>query len=135
MKMKLIISFFASFLCFLITFWPAKYSIFAEGWTQSVCYFVLTYILLDKYSEERKQYIPIVLAIIAGRFLIEIPIRIIDFYDSLFSFFVPIIAISSIILSAICYKEKRIAIYIMAVIIVVLLNTVVHYSWYHYIRP
>lgn len=134
MKTKLFISFLLSILCFLVTCWTAKYTVYAEGWTQSVCYFALTYILLNKYLGDKPKYLPIVLAIMAGRIILGLPFRILNFYDSLFSLFVPIIALISIILAATCHKEKRVTVFLMAIIILILLNTITHHAWVYYVR-
>ncbi len=134
MKKIYFVSFVASLICMLFTFWPAKYSIFEEGWTQSVCFFSLTFILLEKYAKTDSGAYYIALFVVLGRIVLEIPIRIMDYFDSLFSILVPIIAIASIVLATICYKEKRTSVYILAAIIVVLLNTVTHHTWYNFIR-
>lgn len=128
-KASLIISFMASLLTFLLSFWTAGYSLYAAGWTESVLYFVLTAILLEKYAEAETYGVSIVVAVILGRIVLELPIRATEFSDTLFSLFVPIVVLASIILSSIYFKEKRPSVLVLAAIIIVLLNTVVHEDW------
>ena len=134
MNKIILIAFFASILTFLLTCWTAVYSVYTAGWTESVCFFALTYFLLQKYAEQRTNGTPIVASIILGRIILEIPIRINDFMGSLFSLFVPVLVIISIILALICFKEKRASVFILSAIIIVLLNSVVHDVWCHFIK-
>lgn len=68
-------------------------------------------------------------AVILGRILLELPIRITEFRATLFSLFIPITVISSIVLAAVYYRERRPVVLILSAIIMVLLNTIVHEDW------
>lgn len=130
MKKRLLIIFLLSMLVFLLTCWTAKYAIYAGGWTESVAYFVLTYILLEKYGKPQTFNVPIITIVMFGRIFLELPIRILDFWNSLFSMFIPMIVIASIILAATYYREKRYSVLILSVVILILLNTIGHHFWY-----
>lgn len=129
MKKNILFAFLLSSLTFLLTFWTASYSIYAAAWTESVCFFILTFLLLKKYAEPGKFGAPIVAAILVGRLIFDLPIRITEFRATLFSMFVPIVVIVSIILAAIYFRERRPAVLVLSVVILVLLNTVVHEDW------
>ena len=66
-----------------------------------------------------------------GRIILEVPLRVFEFRETLFSLFVPIVSIVSILLAAVYHKEKRTSVLILAVVILVLLNTVAHDAWHH----
>jgi hypothetical protein len=129
MKKKLFITFIASVLLFLLTCWSATYTIYAAGWVETISFFALTYFLLEKYNKPGTFGTPYVIAIILGRIVLELPVRISDFSGSFFSMFVPIIVVASILLGALCNKEKQTTVYILSLIIIILLNTAVHEKW------
>lgn len=131
MKKKIVLVFCGAMLLFLLTCWTAAYSIYAAGWAESLCFFVFTLLVLNRYAESDTYGIPFVLAVLAGRIVLELPLRIIEFRETMFSLFVPCIVIISILLASVYFKEKRTAVLILAVIILVLLNTVAHDAWYH----
>lgn len=128
---NLIITFICSLLLFLITCWAGAYSIFSAGWTESICFFVFTLLVLDKFAKPNCYGISIIVTIIAGRIVLELPLRVFEFRETLFSMFVPIVSIVSILLAAVYHKEKRTSVLILAVVILVLLNTVAHDAWHH----
>lgn len=97
---------------------------------ESFCFMGLTYLLLQKYDKECKHIIPITLWIILGRFILESPIRIFDFWDSMPSFGVTLCCFVGIVLGAVCYKEKRLAVVILSVAILVILSTVGESEWW-----
>ena len=128
-KSSFLIAFLLSMLTFLLTFWTAGYTLYAAAWAESICFFVLTFLLLQKYAKPDTFGLPIVAAVILGRILLELPIRITEFRATLFSLFIPIAVICSIILAAVYFRERRPVVLILSVIIMVLLNTVVHDDW------
>ena len=56
-------------LTFLLTFWTAKYTIYAAGWTESVAYFALTYLVLKNYGNSESFNSYIIATIILGRII------------------------------------------------------------------
>ena len=128
-KSSLLIAFLLSMLTFLLTFWTAGYSLYAAAWAESICFFMLTFLLLQQYAQPGTFGWPIVVAIILGRILLELPIRITEFRETLFSMFIVMVVIASIILASLYYRERRPAILVLSTIILVLLNTIVHESW------
>ena len=71
----------------------------------------------------------VVTAIIIGRIILEIPIRIDDFEGSFYSLGITIATIVSILLAALCFKEKRSSVFILSTIILVFINTIGLYAW------
>jgi hypothetical protein len=131
MKKKIALVFFSSVLLFLLTCWSAGLNLYAAGFTESVCFFVLTYYVLQKFAESDiiNKNAAAVTAIIIGRIILEIPIRIGDFRGSFYSLGITIVTVVSILLAALCFKEKRSSVFILSAIIIVLINTVGLYAW------
>ncbi len=118
-----------SIVLFLLTFWTLGYSGFAAGWTESVAYYGFTYYILDKFAKPKTFGVSYVLAIIMGRIVLELPIRIIEFSDTLGSLIIIINVLVSILLAALYFREKRTSLLVLSFVILTLLNTVVVYKW------
>lgn len=135
MKKKISITFLMSMLVFLLTFWIAGYSFYAAALTEAVSFYVLTYFILENYAERQSFGLPYIIAIVLGRIILELPIRITEFPETLFSLFIPIVVFSSIFLAALYFKEKRIPVLVLSVIILILLSTIGQMEWlnaFHY---
>lgn len=135
MKKKISITFLMSMLVFLLTFWIAGYSFYAAALTEAVSFYVLTYFILENYAERQSFGLPYIIAIVLGRIILELPIRITEFPETLFSLFIPIVVFSSIFLAALYFKEKRISVLVLSVIILILLSTIGQMEWlnaFHY---
>lgn len=133
MKRTFFVVFLASILVFLLTSWTAAYSVYAAGWSESVAYFLITYLLMDKYVRSDSIGISVISAIVLGRIIIMLPIRIINFREMLPTMFVPFVSIVGIVLGVLCFREKRIIVALLSLIILILMNTVAHYAWYEMI--
>ena len=124
-----------SMLVFLLTFWIAGYSFDAAALTEAVSFYVLTYFILENYAERQSFGLPYIIAIVLGRIILELPIRITEFPETLFSLFIPIVVFLSIFLAALYFKEKRISVLVLSVIILILLSTIGQMEWlnaFHY---
>ena len=135
MKKIISITFLMSMLVFLLTFWIAGYSFYAAALTEAVSFYVLTYFILENYAERQSFGLPYIIAIVLGRIILELPIRITEFPETLFSLFIPIVVFSSIFLAALYFKEKRISVLVLSVIILILLSTIGQMKWlnaFHY---
>ena len=71
----------------------------------------------------------VILTIILGRIILEIPVRFMDFRGSLASLGITVVVLTSILLALLCFREKRISVFILSTIIIVLLNTFGLYTW------
>lgn len=118
----------ASLVFFSIS-WFSGFSFYAGASVQSICFFGLTWFCADKLKDQPISPFAIALAIIIGRVIWELPIRIIDFYESIISLMLPVFSIVSIVLGLICYREKRAATYFLSGVVLILLNTYVHQAW------
>lgn len=122
-----------SLLLFLVMSWIHTFQALICGWAYSVCYFAFTWICLQVFSSKTEnKYLFVISAIILGRIILEIPIRISDFGDSFATLMFPIITIISILLAAVCYYEKRVSVYVLSAIILLLVNTFVHECFLEY---
>ena len=110
----------------LISWVRAFNDIYSFAWCSSVCYFVFTYLYLEKQEKtEQFRTFPIVIAIILGYVWIEIPLRIMDFEEMLPSLLWTVIVIISIIGGAIYYKSKKTTVLILMMAIWIILNSIV----------
>jgi len=137
MEKSILITFLMSLLVFLLTFWTAGYSLYAACLAESVAFFVLTYYVLKTYAKPGTFGLPFVVAVVAGRIVLDVPLRVMEFPETLFSLFVPIVVIVSIVLAALYYKENRVSVLVLSVFIILLLATVGQAEWldtFHYKR-
>lgn len=115
--------------------WTLTFQPLVSGWAYSVVYFAYTWIcfqvLSDKGINNRKF---IVLAIILGRVVIEIIEKSSDLSGSILSLMVPIITIISVILATICYHERRIPMFVLSTVVLLLMNTFVHEAYLEHFR-
>ena len=118
---------------FLATVWTAKYN-FAAGFAQSICFFALTFCLLQRFESKGKEVYAVTSAIIAGRVILEIPVRIITFHDSLGSLGISIMVIVTILLAALLYMKRQLSLLILTIIIVILLGTAGLDAWIDFVN-
>ena len=71
----------------------------------------------------------VLMAIIGGILLLELPLRISDFRGTYISLMEPIIAIISAILGIICYKERNWMVYVLSSVVLILFNSLVQHAW------
>lgn len=133
-KSDLMIPLFASIMVFLLTCWNLAISIYSALWAETVSYYVLTIYMLDKYAKRETYGFPVILMIMLGRVVLEIPVRMDDFLGTLSSLYVSVVVCISIILAAIYSHEKRNSIIVLSIIIFILLNSVGYDGWEHFIR-
>lgn len=105
---------------FLVTCWSAIYPDSTPYWVESVGYFMLTYFCLDT-CRKRKPDVSVwsvISALIFGRILIEIPIRIYDWYGCEGSVMITVSCIIAILMSAYCHKLKKPFAFILSYLLV-----------------
>jgi Ca2+/H+ antiporter len=64
-----------------------------------------------------------------GRILLDIPIRVMEFRETIFSLFIPIVVMISIFLAALNFKEKNKIVLVLSLIILILLSTIGQAQW------
>ena len=57
-KKNILVAFLSSMLVFMLTFWTAGYSLYTAAWAESISFFVLTYLLLQRYAEPETYGMP-----------------------------------------------------------------------------
>lgn len=121
-----------SILLFLITCWSAWKGFWIAALVESFCYLYFTFRMCKKY-ECRKLSVPmIVTAIIIGRMLLEIPVRIYNFYGSVISISVPVICIASIFMGVLCYRKNIWPVWMACVLCIVIYSLFVPEMWFQY---
>lgn len=102
-------------------------------WGKSVIFFCVSLVLLDKYGSMQK-ITNIILWILAGRLILELPMRIFDFMDCLPSFYITVVEILAIIAAGVYYKFRNAYILIGITIIAVILNTLIPPVWLKFVE-
>ncbi len=85
--------------------------------------------MLERYAKKDTDGIPVVLMIMLGRIILEIPIRIDYFSGTIGSLFVTIVVLIAIVLSMSYWYKKKLYILILSLVIMMLLNTFGHDLW------
>lgn len=134
MNKKLAICFISGMLLYLLTFWTSGISVFLAGWVQSLAFFALTYFLLMKFAEPKSYGTSYAVAVVLGRLLLEIPIRIYEFPETLYSVVVTITVLFAVVLAAVNFSEKRVSVFVLSAVFIALMNTIVHSEFYHTMR-
>lgn len=125
MKSKIFWSCFAlSVLTYLLTFASMMLSIYAASLIESIVFFGLTWIALDK--AQKKTGAPatnlVCTAILLGRLLPELPVHIMDMSGTLAALGVMFICLVTVLLAAVCYNVRRSSVFALSLVVFVLLN-------------
>lgn len=127
---------FASTILFLCTLVTRNLSLYHAAYIESICFFALTWLFADKAIKGNTSMKGIIIAVIVGRLIMEVPLRIISLHNinlynliPITSFIIPHITCASILLAALCRKEQRPSTYFLATIIIILLCSVGHNFW------
>ena len=100
----------------------------ARTFTDSICAFMLIYLLLYLYAADRREVILTTLAVVAGYLTMMIPLYF-NFTQEHFAQADIFIVLVSMVLSAVCYHTRRISVFLLSVMILLLLNTYGVYAW------
>lgn len=124
-----------SLLLFAATCWSAIFQISAPYWTESIGYFLLTYLCIQEFSKKVADLNPwmIGLAAALGQLLIQVPMRIIDFRGCFGSLMVVVSCFIAIVLAVVCYKDRRPYSFILSYIILTMFNCIVPGMWDTYV--
>ena len=132
---KLLRLFFLSVVMYLCICWVrATKSYYLTSYTFTLCYFAFSYACFERLKlSNRQQYIYACVAIILGFMLIELPVRVVDFSGTISTLIITLFTAISVILAFLCWIEKRIITYFLALVILILLNISVLPQWVDYI--
>lgn len=121
---------------FLSTSWLAGLSYYAAAWGQSICFFAFAWYCAHRIDRNVLSPIALISAIVIGRVLIDVVIRSIHFeYTDMRSLFVPIVSCVAVVLGVVCQREKRVSVYALSIVLLLLLNSVIHEMWISSILP
>ena len=98
------------------------------AWAQIVAYSAITWFLLDWCGNHMKKQLWMVVSIILGRLLLDVAVRVF-LPTSLDTSFEPVIAITAILLTWLCFRQRSILITMMSIVLITVLNSVVHHAW------
>lgn len=104
---KYILIFFASFVLFLMISPLRRIGLVYASIVETICYAVMTYILLKNYSKNLTHAFLIGGLILLGRIIVEIPLRIKDFEGTLMSFPGTLLACLTIALIVAVFISKK----------------------------
>lgn len=110
------------------------FTLFADSVVECIVYSLLTWYYLSHHKASGRDLLKIVGLIILGRYMLEIPVRIMDFSITSFSLFCSLIVGIAIIFTTLSYKFKRIWIVVIGLVILLYGNFVFHQEWVEYVR-
>lgn len=102
-KKLLLITFATSVFLYLCVFWVNYFqNLYLSAWVHSLAFISLTWLWLSKKGKEAGMT-GIVGAIILGRIILEIPVRILDFTGTMNTLMLPVSSLLSILLISLCF--------------------------------
>lgn len=102
------------------------------AWVQVVAYSAITWFLLEWCENHIKKQLWMVVSIILGRLLLDVAVRMF-FPTSLETTFESLIAITAILLTWLCFRQRSILITMMSIVLITVLNSVVHHAWLDFV--
>lgn len=102
------------------------------AWAQVVAYSAITWFLLEWCENHIKKQLWMVVSIILGRLLLDVAVRMF-FPTSLETTFESLIAITAILLTWLCFRQRSILITMMSIVLITVLNSVVHHAWLDFV--
>ena len=102
------------------------------AWAQVVAYAAVTWFLLDRCGNHAKKQLWMVVSIILGRLFLDVAVRLF-LPTSMDSAFESVIAIATILLTWLCFRQRSILISMMSIVLITVLNSVVHHAWLDYL--
>ena len=120
-----------TFLCVrILNHLPYFHIAFAE----SICYFELAWYYCNKAQQWHMPLRKLIIYICLGRLMIEIPVRLALFYESLISLFLPVITCISISLATFCFIKRKTWIYIFSFFFIFLIDSIGYNVWREMIK-
>lgn len=119
---------------FLCICWLNAYGGYTALWSQTICYSGLTWYALSKASSKNLSLGLTSLAIVIGRLLPVLLVYMTDVRGSFGYLIIDLICITSILLTTVCFHEKRPYAFILSAIILILLSTSVYSDYSEWIK-
>lgn len=121
-----------SFLLWMLVFWTAGISFALCSSIEGVFYLAFTYFCCKKFATGRISCAKIVLAIIVGRFVVELPVRVASFSATLVSLLVSIMSLAGILLGWLCAKKNKAYVWLLSVLIILIVSIFYRPLWFDY---
>lgn len=119
-------------LLFMATCWTAGISFSLAAGVESICFLLITWYFCHRYSVEQVSQKILISAIILGRIIVEIPVRLSDLSGTAVSLPVLIICILSIPLGGLCFNKRNKFIWSVCIGSLVLASIFVPYLWFRF---
>ena len=102
------------------------------AWAQVVAYSAITWFLLNWCDNHIKKQFWMVVGVILGRLFLDVAVRLF-LPTTIDSAFESVIAITTILLTWLCFRQREILITIVSIIFITVLNSVVHHAWLDFV--
>lgn len=130
-----LIFFVSSLILFLLCTPLRAWSLYGAAVIESICYILLSFYLFSHYSNSRTtNFIYCVLYIILGRIIVEVPLRIFHFQETVITLYVTSSVILSVIGSALYCKVRSIFKRILIITCWILMVSLGNSSWFHWVN-
>lgn len=117
--------FLAALLSFLGTCFAAATPYQSAIWAEPILFFCITVIFLNA---ERRD-VCVLLCIIFGRLVLELPVRIFDFVGSLCSLYATIISVMAILAGYVYYRNRKVLVLIACTFALMIMNLLAYPQW------
>lgn len=125
--------FLISLVTMLLSSWSLAIQHIAHEWNGGVLFFCVTLLLLQKHGVPDKT-LRIVLCILAGQLILELPLWIFDFIGSLGSFYFTMIGVVGTVAGAVYYKHRTPCVLIAITLAAIILNTLGPLLWLKFVE-
>ena len=105
----------------------------ARTFTDSICAFLLTVLLLKQFVCEKKEIVLQTVVLICGYLSMMIPLFF-SFKEDYFAQADIFIVLVSMLLAAVCFHTRRISVFLLSVVILLLLNTYGIHAWMEFVK-
>lgn len=109
---------------FLLTCWSASLSKGEAVWMETIAFYFLAMYEVYYKNKESMSATKIAVALIFGRILLEIPIRVIHFYSAKCSFFLVVACVIAILLGCVAGKKSRVYSYFIGTMILLYISNI-----------
>lgn len=124
-----------SLMAFLGVCWVLVTQSANASWSESMVYFWLTYVVLSKYVAKRgMDTLSVVSAIVIGRIILELPVRLLDWAASFGSLIYLVSSLMGIALATMCFKNRNASIFFLSLVILIIFNSFVIDAWVSFAR-
>lgn len=128
-KLTFWIIFLSSLTCYLCSLWVNVFDVYFASCAHSSIFFGITWLWIRKMKDTGMNIWLVAWGVFLGSFRIEFPVYLFDFLNTMTGFMCTICRMAAIVLAVICYKEQNIRVNILALIVMLLLNSVFQYLW------